>query len=154
MNQNSEKDLLRSWLAFLRTAETVKKDLDSKFRAEFDLSISRFDVLSALDRVGRNGLRSGELSKQLFVSDGNTTQVISKLIAQGLVHRRNDERDARVAIYSLSDEGKDLFDLMAKRHLFWMQSIFAPLSEDEMEALRDILDKLPPKLPTELKDVA
>lgn len=137
-------DAIKSWLSLLWASSAIKKSADTQLRAEFDVSISRFDVLSALDRGNRNGLRAGELSRQLFVSDGNTTQVMSKLIAEGYVLKRADKNDARAVLYSLSDEGKQLFDRMADMHGSWIQSVFGALSPDELAALRDMLDRLNP----------
>lgn len=138
-------DALKSWLSLLRASNAIKKDIDTQLRSTFDVSISRFDVLSALERGNRNGLRAGELSRQLFVSDGNTTQVMSKLINEGYVLRRTDKNDARAVLYSLSDEGKQLFDDMANLHGEWIQSIFEELTREEMLALKNTLDRLNPK---------
>lgn len=138
-------DALKSWLSLLRASSAIKKDVDTKLRSTFDVSISRFDVLSALERGNRNGLRAGELSRQLFVSDGNTTQVMSKLINEGYVLKRTDKNDARAVLYSLSDEGKRLFDDMASVHSDWIQSIFGELTPAEMTILKSTLDRLKPK---------
>ncbi|WP_417320627.1 MarR family winged helix-turn-helix transcriptional regulator [Emcibacter sp.] len=155
MNEmNRDMKTLRTWLALLRASNTIKKDIDSKLRAQFGISISRFDILSALQRGNRNGLRSGELSRQLFVSEGNTTQVIGKLIQEGLVLRRNDANDARVVIYSLSDEGEALFRKMADKHRSWIGETFKELSEADLAALQDLLSQLPPLLTSKEKDVA
>ena len=145
---------LRTWLALLRASNTIKKDIDSKLRTQFGISISRFDILSALERGNRNGLRAGELSRQLFVSEGNTTQVIGKLIQEGLVLKRNDANDARVVIYSLSDEGEALFRKMAAEHRKWIGETFKELSEAELTALQDLLSQLPPFASNKEKDVA
>jgi DNA-binding MarR family transcriptional regulator len=151
---SSDKTALKSWLALLQSADAIKKAIDSKFRSEFGISISRFDILSALERAGRNGLRSGELSRQLFVSDGNTTQIMSKLVTQKLVLKRTDERDARATLYSLSDEGKALFDKMAHQHLSWIREIFAGHDVEELQVFLSTLDRLPPSVPFSLKAVA
>ncbi len=145
---------LRTWLALLRASNTIKKDIDSKLRTQFGISISRFDILSALERGGRNGLRAGELSRQLFVSEGNTTQVIGKLIQEGLVLKRNDASDARVVIYSLSDEGKGLFEEMADKHRKWINETFREFSEDDLSVLQGLLGQLPPLMSNNEKDVA
>jgi len=138
-------DALKSWISLLRASSAIKKDVDTMLRSAFDVSISRFDVLSALERGNRNGLRAGELSRQLFVSDGNTTQVMSKLINEGYVLKRTDKNDARAVLYSLSDEGKRLFDDMASVHSDWIQSIFGELTPAEMTILKSTLDRLKPK---------
>ncbi len=140
--ENRGNIAVKSWLALLTTANAIKKDVDARLRAQFDMSISRFDVLSALDRSKRNGLRAGQLSRQLFVSDGNTTQVMSKLVKEGLVLRRPDSQDARAINYSLSDEGKHLFDRMAAAHETWIRTIFDELPDQKQTELSELLTLL------------
>jgi len=143
--ENRGHTAVKSWLALLTASNAIKKDIDARLRAQFDMSISRFDVLSALDRSKRNGLRAGQLSRQLFVSDGNTTQVMSKLVKEGLVLRRPDSHDARAINYSLSDEGKYLFDRMAAAHETWIRAIFDELPDHMQMELSDILSLLKPE---------
>ncbi len=149
-----DSEALRAWLSLLRTSGSIKKVIDAKLRAEFDMSISRFDILSALERSNRNGLRAGALSRQLVVSEGNTTQVMTKLIDRGYVLRRNDVRDARVVIYSLSDEGEALFTKMAAVHKQWIREIFGHVPATDLAQLRLILEHLSDQSTTTEKNVA
>ncbi len=141
--KDATRESLLAWLDLLRTSNAIKKDVDARFRLEFGQSISRFDALAALERANRNGLRAGALSRQLVVSEGNVTQLMGKLLRDGLVLKRNDDSDARVVIYSLSDEGKALFGRMARAHRRWIQDIFAEFSGEELSRFRDLLKILP-----------
>ena len=143
---DTARESLLAWLDLLRASNVIKKDVDARFREEFDQSISRFDALAALERADREGLRAGALSRQLVVSEGNITQLMSKLLRDGLVQRRDDDRDGRVVIYSLSDEGRRLFNRMARAHRQWIRGIFAEFSEAELTALRELLHHLPREL--------
>lgn len=134
---------LQTWLDLLRTANRIKKDIDGRLKSEFGQSISRFDALSALHRARRNGVRAGELSRQMFVSEGNITQLMAKLLRDGLVLKRNDLSDARVVIYSLSDEGKTLFERMANTHHRWIEQIFSDIADTDLTHLRELLRQLP-----------
>ena len=140
---DTTRESLLAWLDLLRASNVIKKDVDARFREEFDQSISRFDALAALERADRNGLRAGALSRQLVVSEGNITQLMSKLLRDGLVQRRHDDRDGRVVIYSLSGEGRRLFNRMARAHRQWIRDIFAEFSDPELIALRELLHHLP-----------
>lgn len=142
MNETNREALL-TWLDLLRTSNQIKKSVEAKLRAEFGQSLSRFDVLSSLERGNRNGIRSGELSRQMLVTDGNITQLMSKLIRDGLVLKRPDEDDARVVIYSLSDEGSSLFEKMAAAHRVWIQEFFTELDLQDLEQLRALLAQMP-----------
>jgi len=59
-----------------------------------------------------------------------------------LVHKRQHKNDARVVIYSLTDQGAVLFDRMATAHRMWIQEIFTELGLPELEQLRKLLGQL------------
>jgi DNA-binding MarR family transcriptional regulator len=136
------RDTLRAWLTLLNASNAIKKSVDAQLRARFGISISRFDVMSALDRRDPDGLRAGELSRQLMVTEGNTTQVTAPLIRDGMVERRPSPDDARGVIFSLTKEGRALFADMAGEHKEWIHDAFAKLGAQDLSDLRALLDKL------------
>ena len=140
---DTTRESLLAWLDLLRASNVIKKEVDARFREEFDQSISRFDALAALERADRSGLRAGALSRQLVVSEGNVTQLMSKLLRDGLVEKRDDDHDGRVVIYSLSGEGRRLFNRMARAHRQWIRDVFTGFSDAELIELRDLLHRLP-----------
>jgi len=145
------RDTLRAWLSLLNTSNVIKKTIDGQLRTRFGISISRFDVMSALQRCEPKGLRAGELSRQLMVTDGNTTQVTAPLVRDGYVERRTSPHDARGVIFSLTPKGRGLFNAMAVEHKEWIQNAFENLSETELTRLRDLLDRLPSEAPMKRK---
>ncbi len=138
------RDTLRAWLTLLGTSNAIKKSVDAQLRDRFGVSISRFDVMAALDRRDPDGLRAGELSRQLMVTVGNTTQVTAPLIRDGLVQRRISPQDARGVIFSLTAKGRTLFSEMAVEHKVWIHQAFAGLSTKDLADLRNLLDQLEP----------
>jgi len=136
------RDAIRAWLDLLGASNAIKKSVDTQLRSAFGVSISRFDILSALERAGPDGLRAGVLSQQLMVTEGNTTQVTSPLIRDGLVKRKTSREDARVAIFTLTKKGERLFAKIAAEHQNWVGSVFSGLSKSELVAFRKILRKL------------
>jgi DNA-binding MarR family transcriptional regulator len=139
------RDTLRAWLSLLNTSNAIKKSVDAQLRARFGISISRFDVMSALQRRDPEGLRAGELSRQLMVTEGNTTQVTAPLIRDGYVERRTSPKDARGVIFSLTPKGRSLFNAMAVEHKQWIQDAFAQLGAGDLAKLRSLLDQLEPE---------
>ena len=120
------------------------------------MSISRFDVMSALDRAGPEGLRAGALSQRLRVTEGNTTQVTAPLIREGLVRRSIDPEDKRGAVFRLTRKGEKLFARMAASHRQWIVDAFAGFSEPQLKSLRRLLARLdaPGAVSDENKDAA
>lgn len=141
---SDDREALRTWLDLLATSQGLKKAVDTGLRGRFGHSISRFDVLSALERAGRGGLRAGALTERLMVSDGATTQVTAPLIREGLVKRAVDRDDARVAIFTLTRKGERVFAEMAAEHRRWIDDAFASLSPPQMKTLRRLLSQISP----------
>ncbi len=142
---NGACEALRAWLDMLKSSSMIKKSIDTTLRAQFQISISRFDVLSALERGGPEGLRAGALSEKLMVTEGNTTQVTALLVRDGLVKRSNSREDGRVAIFKLTKKGERLFSRIAAENKQLIDDTFSGLSKSELQQFRKLLGKL--KLP-------
>lgn len=141
---SDDRDAVRAWLALLGASRGLEKAVDTGLRSRFGHSISRFDVLSALDRAAPGGLRAGALTERLMVSDGATTQVTAPLIRDGLVRRIADPRDGRAAIFSLTKKGAGIFAGMAAEHRQWIDDAFEGLTPAQMKSLRRLLAQIDP----------
>ncbi|MEZ5897272.1 MAG: MarR family transcriptional regulator [Parvularculaceae bacterium] len=138
----AERNALRAWLDLLTASNAIKKEIDAKLRSEFGITISRFDVLSALDRVGPAGQRASDLSKMLLVTDGATTQVVAPLIRDGFVARTPCPNDGRAVILKLTKKGQRLFVRMARVHKQLIDEKFASLTPNQISTLRGLLSKI------------
>ena len=139
---NGTREALRAWLDLLKSSSAVKKSIDTSMRNGFGISISRFDVLAALDRAGNEGLRAGALSERLTVTEGNTTQVTTLLIRDGFVKRTGSREDGRVAIFKLTKKGERLFTKVAAENKRLVDDTFSSLSKAELQQFRKLLSKL------------
>lgn len=137
-----ERDCLRAWLALLSASNRIKKTIDARMRERFGLSLSRFDVLAALDRAGTEGFSAGMLSHHLKVTEGNTTQVTSPLAKAGLISRSSSRQDRRVAIFRLTKKGRRIFAEMAHANRRWVAEELAALGAKDIARLRDLLADL------------
>ena len=100
-------DAFRVWLRFLRLDQSLRLTMGRALR-QIGLSISQFDVLSALSQGA--GITQRELAQRLFVTKGNVSGLIDRLVNAGLVERRRDARDRRSHALFLTRTGKDLAD--------------------------------------------
>lgn len=138
----TEQEALRTWLRLLGTSNLIRKTLQARLNAGYGVSLSRFDVLANLYRAPEEGVRLSDLSKQLMVSNGNVTQVMTPLVKEGLVERKPCAQDARAAIARLTKKGTALFERMAADHASWVGEIFANLSSNDHKQVANLLDKL------------
>jgi len=135
------KQSLRLWLRLLSCSMIIEKRVRQKLTEEFGTTLPRFDVLAALDRTP-DGLKMGELSDWLLVSNGNVTSIVDRLIEDGLVERLQDGGDRRVLRVRMTKEGKKQFARMAKAHEAWLDRVMADLADEDFEALLAGLHRL------------
>lgn len=105
------------------------------------LSRPEFDLLGALRRTG-HPLTAGELARETFSSGAAVTKRLRVLQERGLVARRADERDRRVAHLSLTESGEALVDGLMPDQLAYERAVLAGLAPDEAESLSDVLAQL------------
>src|SRR5215831_18340176 len=69
-----------------------------------DLSLTAVSALGSLERIGPRRITA--LAAAEGVSQPSMTQLIQRLAQRGLVARSSDPADGRVALVSLTDEGR------------------------------------------------
>ena len=132
------RDTVRLSLRLMSTSRLIEREVDTLMRARFDSTIARFDFLSALDRHG--ALTLGEVSQYLLVSNGNVTQLRTRLEADGLIASEQDEKDRRVQRVRLTTRGEGVFKHMAKAHAACVDSLLRDLTQTDKNALMRLLD--------------
>lgn len=132
------RDTIRLSLRLITTSRLIEREVDSLMRARFASTIARFDFLSALDRHG--ALTLGEVSQNLLVSNGNVTQLATRLKADGLIEAREDRNDRRVQRVSLTPQGESVFNKMAKAHAACVDRLLGDLTQADKQKLTRLLD--------------
>ena len=132
---------LRLWLRTLACTNLIENQIRSRLRAEFGITLPRFDLMAQLERSPQ-GLKMGELSKRMMVTGGNVTGITDQLVAEGLVVREDSPRDRRAYIVKLTPEGRRSFRKMAEAHEQWVVDLFAGLDEKQRGQLYELLAAL------------
>lgn len=136
---------LRLWLRLLDASNTVEREVRSRLRGEFSITLPRFDVLAQLDadhRDGGTGLAMSELSRRLMVTNGNLTGLVESLAQEGLVTRTASPTDRRSQIVRLTATGRRAVDRMTARHERWIEELFGGMRRTEVAELHALLDRL------------
>lgn len=115
--------------------------------AEFGLNPPSFDVLATLRRSGAPfSLSPGDLIASTMVTSGTMTNRIDKLVAAGLVERRQNPEDGRGFLIGLTRKGLDLIEQAVTAHVDTQYRLLSVLSEQERAeidtALRGFLEKV------------
>ena len=136
---------LRVWLRLLACSSLVEGQVRRRLRAEYGITLPRFDVLAQLDAASRDsvpGLTMSELSRRLMVTNGNLTGLIERLVQEGLVSRATSATDRRTQIVRLSAAGRRVLHAMTPAHEQWIDDMFSDLTPDEQARLHTLLGKL------------
>jgi DNA-binding MarR family transcriptional regulator len=132
------RDTVRLSLRLMSTSRLIEREVDTLMRARFDSTIARFDFLSALERHG--ALTLGEVSQYLLVSNGNVTQLRTRLEADGMILSEQDDNDRRVQRVRLTPRGEGVFKTMAKAHAACVDALLRDLTQTDKGALMRLLD--------------
>ena len=63
---------LRLWLRMLTCCNLIEGEIRNRLRSEFDTTLPRFDLMAQLQRAPE-GMKMGELSRHMMVTNGNIT---------------------------------------------------------------------------------
>jgi DNA-binding MarR family transcriptional regulator len=128
------KQSLRVWLRMLRATTIIEKRIRAHLKADYDSTLPRFDVLSALYRE-KAPITMSQLTDHLLVSNGNITGLVNRLVEDGLIDRESDPDDRRAQRVALTAEGRAAFREMAEGHEALVDSLFAAMSDHDMDTL-------------------
>ncbi|WP_377268200.1 MarR family winged helix-turn-helix transcriptional regulator [Peterkaempfera sp. SMS 1(5)a] len=120
-----------------RCAALLQQVADAPLGRE-SLSRPEYEILNALRRVGGE-LTPGRLARETFASGAAVTKRVRLLEERGLVARRADARDRRVAHLSLTDRGRELVDRLLPAQIDYENALLEGLPEGRRAELADVL---------------
>ncbi len=135
----SENDALRVWFRLLRLNTGSRLAVASRLRA-FDLSVPQCDVLTTLTE--REGLSQQELAARLYVTKGNISGLIDRLVANGLVERRALEGDRRSHAIHLTPAGREMARRGIEAQRDFVAQTFGRVAPDRLAQFEDMLVEL------------
>lgn len=135
------KERLRLWLKLLKASSLIEDEVRRRLRHDCNWTLPRFDVMSALARKPE-GLKMGEISQLLRVSNGNVTVVVDKLAEEGLALRVAVPGDRRANLIRLTPRGQELFAEHAEIHESWINELLGGLNADDIDGMILRLDHL------------
>jgi len=133
----------RAWQALLHSHHDIVDALDRELRETHGITFGEYDVLLRLARAPDRALRMSELAERVLLSPSGVTRLVDRLSARGLVRRRADPDDARVALASLTTEGSRLLRRAARTHLRGVREHFTSrLSDAQLRAVAVGLERV------------
>ncbi|WP_280274604.1 MarR family winged helix-turn-helix transcriptional regulator [Nocardia wallacei] len=155
MTDDTVAAVVRQWQAIHPELDTAPMELigrinrcaallhqaESAALRDAKLSRPEFDLLGALRRTARD-LTPSELARETFSSGAAVTKRLRQLTDRGLVERRADDRDRRVAHVRLTTRGRTLLDTILPAQLAFERTILAGLTQQQSQALASRLGEL------------
>jgi MarR family 2-MHQ and catechol resistance regulon transcriptional repressor len=124
----------------------IRKDLHNRLT---DSGVT-WPQFHALYHIEEKGTPPNELARELNCNASNMTGLIDRMIENNWVYREHSEEDRRVWMVKLTDEGKDLKAKLIPKHHQNIRERMGVLNEQELAALKSILEKL---IDVELKEI-
>lgn len=138
---NNSSDSLKLWLRLHACNNQVLNYVREKMRQQFQTTLPRFDLMAQL-AGHKNGLKMGELSARLMVSNGNITTITLQLEKEELIERLLNHEDRRSTFIRLTSKGSKLYNKMAKAYEQWLVEAFAQISEAQHKKIYKSLSDL------------
>jgi DNA-binding MarR family transcriptional regulator len=129
-------DPLRVWFRFIRLHRRVSAAIAAEMRA-FGLSIPQFDLLSTLTE--REGLTQQELAERLYVTKGNVSGLVDRLVEAGLVERRPSLGDRRSHALHLTRDGRRLAERAMAAQKRYVRQTLGRLSAADLMSLERLV---------------
>jgi len=137
MNQTNEA--LRVWFRLIRLHTRSRMAIANRLRV-FDLSVPQCDVLTTLTE--REGISQQELAARLYVTKGNISGLVDRLVANGLVERRSLQTDRRSHAIHLTPAGRELARKGIEAQQAFVADTFGRIAPERLALLDDLLIEL------------
>jgi len=129
-------DPMRAWLRFVRLQQRLSTAVAGELRT-IGLSIPQFDVLSTLTE--REGMTQQELAERLYVTKGNVSGLIDRMVDAGLVERRPIPGDRRSHALHLTARGRELAEQGIALQRSYVEATLGRLAPDDVAELDRIV---------------
>jgi len=116
-----------------------------RFARQHGLSVAQIMVLRQLQFGGPCSV--SDLAQRMGVTNAAASQILDRLVDQGLVVRRENPADRRSKSVALTSQGDQILASATQWHRAWLETWLGNFSSAEAELLSRALDALDHHLP-------
>jgi MarR family transcriptional regulator, 2-MHQ and catechol-resistance regulon repressor len=106
-----------------------------------DITAQQFNILRILRGSYPQPLSTLQIRERMLEKMSDTSRIVDRLIAKGLVKKLPCKKDRRLVDVIISDKGKKILERL-DAHEDELDAITGNLSEKEAHTLSDLLDKI------------
>lgn len=130
---------LKAFTILLRASQSVQ-EASKKDHVKHGLNPTEFAVLELLYHKGDQPIQA--IGKKILIASSSITYVVDKLEEKHLVSRRACPTDRRVTYAVITDEGKQLMNVIFPEHVEKIEEIFNCVTDEELSLLNNLLKKV------------
>ena len=108
---------------------------------EEDITLQQFNILRILRGSFPKPLSTLQIRERMLEKMSDTSRIVDRLIAKGLVKKLTCKNDRRLVDVIISDKGKKLLERLDTRQ-DEIDGVLGKLSENDANILSDLLDKI------------
>ncbi|MFN3481919.1 MarR family winged helix-turn-helix transcriptional regulator [Rhabdaerophilum calidifontis] len=128
----------RIWFRFLRLHQRGHAAMSQRLR-RLGLSIAQFDLLSTLTEA--EGITQRDLAERLYVTKGNVSGLVDRLVEAGLVDRRAIPGDRRSYALHLTTEGRQAAQAGMQVQQVFVTETIGRLKDVDLEYLDQVISR-------------
>ena len=128
-------------MAIVRVAEVFKRNHSAVFR-NYGLSFPQYNVLRVLEASKNSQNKMSDVSRIMLVPGANITGLAKRLVKDGFILKKSDEKDERVTILEITPKGKRTLKNIEKEKDEWLELMLKNLSENQKLELVDKVSKI------------
>ncbi len=133
---SEDVDAMRLWFRFLRLHQRLSLAMTARLK-RIGLSVPQFDLLSTLSE--REGITQTELAERLYVTKGNVSGLVDRMVTMGLIERRETVGDRRSYALFLTPQGKAMAALGLETQEGYVRDTLGALPESDLAHLERIM---------------
>ncbi|NAZ83411.1 MarR family transcriptional regulator [Kineococcus sp. R8] len=112
-----------AWRALMRLMVALPRAIDEDLLRRSGLGLTRYVVLMRLSEAPERTLRMSELAEAASISPSRMTRVAQSMAHDGLLSRSPDPTDARAALATLTDAGRQRLEEAWPAHLAGVRAL-------------------------------
>ena len=134
-----ERAALKALTIFLRASGSVtnmlKKDMQS-----YGLNPTEFSVMEVLYSKGEQPIQI--IGNKVLLASSSITYVIDQLEKKKFVERKTNEKDRRVTLVLLTQQGHEIMENIFPQHTDVINELYSELSDADLSQLSESLKKV------------
>jgi DNA-binding MarR family transcriptional regulator len=130
---------MHAWLSFIAGSTLLDGALDRQLQRDSGMPHAYYQILAMLSDVPNRTLRMSELAAATRSSQSRLSHAVSRLEANGWVHRRQCPDDRRGTLATLTEQGMAVLAEAAPGHVRTVRAyLFDRLTAEQVRQLTDI----------------